>query len=154
MLHTPRYDVRTRSFCGPTAMSAVTGLAISEIRDAIRQVSGKIETADGKAHPIMGVSPTHLVDAMELLGWPVAEKMPEIDYRLPVKERMKVYTLRKFLDYVQMHEGSFIVNVTGHYIAASEGEVCDTYTQLPIPIPKWKRGRGRWVQNWWRFEQI
>jgi hypothetical protein len=152
VLHTPYYDVRTRAFCGPTAISAVTGLPISQIRDAIRSAGGKKLTADGRAHPIMGVSNADLLAAMEALGWRVVDKMQGVDYRLPAKERMKPYRLREFFDYAQMHEGPFIVNVTGHYIAVSEGEVCDTYTKLPIPLVRWKRGLNRHVKHWWKFD--
>src|SRR5690349_5614946 len=40
MLHTPNYDVRTRAFCGPTAISAVTGEPISRIREIARGFRG------------------------------------------------------------------------------------------------------------------
>jgi hypothetical protein len=100
----------------------------------------------------MGLSNKDMLAAMDALGWRVVEKMQGVDYRLPVRERRKPLRLREFFDYAQMHEGTFIVNVTRHYIAVSEGEVCDTYTQLPIPITRWKRSLGRHVQNWWKFD--
>lgn len=150
-LYTPLYNNRSRAFCGPTAMSAVTGLPVSDIRDAIRQASGNIQTSDGRAFPIMGVQTKDLIAAMSLLGWEVVEKMPDIDYRLPNAERMKP---RRFGDFLAEHgnDGPFIVNVTGHYIAVSHGEACDSYTKLPLEIAKWKNKRAnRWVQNWWKF---
>jgi hypothetical protein len=55
-------------------MSAVTGEPISVIRDAIRHVSGRVETADGRAYLVIGVRPIVLVNAMQLLGWEVIEK--------------------------------------------------------------------------------
>ena len=152
-LHTPHYDVRGRAFCGPTAMSAVTGLPISEIRDAIRQATGNITTTNGAAWPIMGVSDDHLIKAMVLLGWRVAESWSE-----PAPTRK--YTLDEF---ARDHgdRGPFIVNVTGHYVAISEGEFCDTFTKLPCNLfagvldRKWyghrKRKGSTWVRRWWRF---
>lgn len=148
-LHTPVYDVRTGAFCGPTAISAVTGLRISVIREALRQASGKLETANGSAHPVMGVANSDLVKAMELLGWRVtwAVRTDNKDAATPDKYRWD--------DFLEDHAagGPFIVNVTGHYIAVSHGEVCDTFTKLPIPAARWKRGRKRWVKGWWKFER-
>src|SRR5208282_2724755 len=94
MLHTPNYDVRTRAFCGPTAMSAVTGEPISVIRDTIRQASGKSETADGRAHPVMGVANEHLVEAMAILGWEVVDKV-ETENEV---NRRDIFRLGDFLD--------------------------------------------------------
>src|SRR5580658_4888108 len=150
MLYTPKYrgNGNAREYCGPTAMAAVTGAPMDDIRDAIRQARGpEARRSDGGHMPIIGVSNKELLEAMELLGWGVVETMLSTDYEGPTPHTK--LRLRDFLDMVQMREGSYIVNVTGHYIAASEGEVCDTYTKLPIAIPRWKRGMGRWVQNWW-----
>jgi hypothetical protein len=152
MLHTPNYDVRTRAFCGPTAISAVTGEPISVIRDVIRSVGNYAErgTPGRRASPIKGVSTKDLLAAMEKLGWKVVDKMPGVDYRLPPAERMKPYRFASFLD-EHGHDGPFIVNVTGHYYAVSHGEVCDTFTCLPKDIAKFKRGWKRWVKHWWKF---
>ena len=144
MLHTPNYDIRTRAFCGPTAMSAVTGEPISVIRDAIRHVSGRVETADGRAYPVMGVSSEDLVDAMQLLGWEVIEK------RETENNRRNIFRLGDFLDEYS-NDGPFIVCVTSHYYAVSHGEICDTAICLPKEITRFKRGRARWVQQWWKF---
>lgn len=149
MLHTPVYDVRSRAFCGPTAMSAVTGQPISIIRGVLQSFRGP--KSNGHNRAIMGVGNDEMLAAMAVLGWRVVDQM-----RHPKASEFRGWynppKLRDFLDYVQMNEGAFIVNVTGHYIAASETEVCDTYTALPIPIAKWKRSLGRHVKNWWKFE--
>jgi hypothetical protein len=69
--------------------------------------------------------------------------------------RHDVFRFGDFLDYMQMreHAGPYIVNVTGHYYAVDCDEVCDTRTQIPIEIHRFKRGRQRWVKRWWQFEQ-
>jgi hypothetical protein len=149
-LHTPAYDVRSRAFCGPTAMSAVTGRPVSEIADAIRQASGKITKANGADWPVMGVDNDSLIKAMALLGWNVVEMGAE-----PTK-----YTLDDFA-HDHGRRGPFIVNVTGHYVAISDGEFCDTFTKLPSDLfggvldRKWygnrKRKGSTWVRRWWRF---
>lgn len=153
MLHTPRYDVRTRAFCGPTAMSAVTGHRISTIREFIRHhVPAK---SNGHARPIRGVSTDNLIITMEDLDWDVVEHMPGIDYRLPVAERIKPYRFKDFLR-DHGHDGPYIVCVTNHYLAVSHGEVCDTATCLPSPIERYlkrRHGPKRIVENWWKFEK-
>jgi hypothetical protein len=144
VLHTPNYDVRTRAFCGPTAMSAVTGERISVIRDALRHVSGRVETADGRAYPVKGVYDDDLVNAMQLLGWEVIASETE-NYN-----RSGIFRLGDFLDEYG-DDGPFIVCVTGHYYAVSHREICDTAICLPKEITRFKRGRARWVRGWWMF---
>ena len=149
-LHTPVYDVRTRAFCGPTAMSAVTGLPISQIRDAIRKASGKELTADGRAYPVMGIRNVDMIVAMELLGWRAIWTVFNNNAEIGTPDW---YRLDDFLS-DHARSGPFIVEVTGHYIAVSYDEVCDTFTKLPIPVERWKRGRKRWVRSWWKFERV
>jgi Protein of unknown function (DUF3102) len=146
-LVTPVYDVgRSRAFCGPTAMSAVTGEPISVVRDAVRQASGKIHKSDGSAWPVMGMHNADLVAAMRLLGWRVAEEWHE-------PEGGKPYTLDSFAK-DRGHDGPFIVAVTGHYVAISQGEFCDTITELPKDLSVDVPNRpGAWVRSWWRFEK-
>jgi hypothetical protein len=146
MLYTPKYDVSTRAFCGPTAMSAVTGEPISVIRDAIRQASGRMKTSDGRAFPIMRVSNITLISAMKFLGWDVQEfgiaAIGGNTLRLGV-----------FLD-DRGNDGPFIVNVTGHYYAVAHGEICDSFIGLPTDIVRFIRGRRRWVQKWWKWRRV
>lgn len=63
------------------------------------------------------------------------------------------FRLGDFLD-ANGHDGPYIVNVTGHYYAVSQGEICDTFTCLPKDIAKFKKGRARWVKRWWKFRQV
>lgn len=148
MLHTPNYDIRGgRAFCGPTAIAAITGQPISLIREVIRaQVGTKI---NGHARAVMGVSNKVLLGTMDRLGWRVIDQSGDAD-------RRNVFRFGDFLDHVQMHEhdGPYIVNVTGHYYAVDQDEICDTHTQIPIEIHRFKNGRRRWIKRWWQFEKL
>jgi hypothetical protein len=148
MLHTPNYDVRSRAFCGPTAIAAVTGEPISHIRDVIRSFVGP--KSNGHARAIMGLSNRLLLATMSKLGWRVINRSGDADNR---SNRRDVFRFGDFLDYVQMHEheGPYIVNVTGHYYAVDADEICDTDLKIPIEIHRFKHGRQRWVQRWWQF---
>lgn len=148
MLHTPNYDVRGRAFCGPTAMAAVTGMPISQIREIIREVWGTTKS-NGAAMPVMGLDNASLLTSMLRLGWKVAETA---DCENDVGQRRDRFRLGDFLD-ANGNGGPFIVNVTGHYYAVSQGEICDTFTCLPKDIARFKKGRYRWVKRWWRFER-
>lgn len=142
MLHTPYYDVRS-SYCGPTAISAVTGERVSLIKELIRMHSGK--------RRVVGVSNNALLATMASLGWRVAWGEATENRSCG---RQDVYRLGDFLD-DHGQRGPFIVNVTGHYIAVGNGEVCDTFTKLPMEIARWRKSRaGRWVQRWWQFEKV
>lgn len=139
-LQTPIYDVRS-SYCGPTAIAAITGHPISVIKETIREISGH--------RMVTGVSNKDLLAAMAKLGWCPVETVETENEHYSHRDLFK---LGDFLD-AHGDRGPFIVNVTGHYIAVSHGEVCDTATKLPIDIKKWRKAKpGRWVKRWWRFE--
>jgi hypothetical protein len=148
MLHTPIYDVRVLPYCGPTAIAAVTGEPVSVIRDIIRSQIGT--KSNGDARPIMGVSREILLKTMHTLGWLVIAKSGDTNNRENPKD---VFRLGDFLDHLQMREqaGPYIVNVTRHYYAVDQDEICDTRTRIPLEVHRFKRGRRRWVQCWWQF---
>lgn len=172
MLYTPKRNAGSSRYCGPTAIMAVTGLPGSDVVDAIRQVRGDIRNAAGAREGIMGVSNEDLLAAMGLLGWMVVEswQAPKGDaaFRLDPKgqwfgsrgERKSRLPNLRFSKFATEHGvgGPFIVNVTGHYMAVSQGEVwCAATTSLPRDISKFLAGRSRyrnaWVKNWWRFDR-
>jgi hypothetical protein len=147
MLHTPIYDVRGgRAYCGPTAIAAVTGEPISIIREVIRAQKGT--KINGHAMPVIGISPTMLVNTMKVLGW---EVVAHHDYT----KTEHIYRLNDYLELVQMGtvKGPHIVWVTGHFYAVDDDEICDTYTKIPMDIHRFKRGRQRWVKRIWKFEK-
>lgn len=147
-LYTPRYAGNRSEFCGPTAIAAVTGEDFDTIRAAIRQASGKLETKDGRAHPVMGVRIEWLVAAMGFLGWRAVEHQATDNRR----NRRDIFSLGDFLDAHGKDHASYIVNVTGHYYAIGNGEICDTFTKLPMDIVRFRK-RRKWVHHWWRFER-
>lgn len=176
-LYTPNQNSGSSRYCGPTAIMAITGLPGSEVRDAVRQARGDIRDASGAHMPVMGMSNTDLLATMTVLGWNVAEEWTAPDGKLRLVDNPKGSwigphgTLRSykrpdgfkpypFSDFLRERGdgGPYIVNVTGHYMAVSAGEVCDAYENfLPREIdcyltrgkPKY---RNAWVWKWWRFE--
>lgn len=169
MLHTPHRDTGSSRYCGPTAIMAVTGLRGSEVRDAIRQFRGDIRSAAGTHMPVMGMSNTDLIGAMDLLGWHVVEQWEAPSAKLKLVstgvdghyKRPDGFKPLPFATFLADRgaDGPFIVNVTGHYMAVSHGEVCDAAsTVLPTDIERYlKRGkfgyRQSWVRKWWKFAE-
>lgn len=178
-LHTPNQNSGSSRYCGPTAIMAVTGCLGSDVRDAVRQARGDIRDATGAHMPVMGMSNTDLLGAMAILGWAVAEQWeapegklklvddPNGDWIGPTGVRRSYkrpagFKPAIFSDFLRDrgNGGPFIVNVTGHYMAVSDGEVCDAYENfLPREIERYlTRGkpkyRNAWVWKWWRFELV
>jgi hypothetical protein len=180
-LFTPRYDEPTGRYCGPTAICAVTGLLLSDVKAAIRQASGKITDAVGRSHRVSGVANKDLLGALAILGWtpvetweapePIRQWKSDCETGHPNYDRVGRWVRHgaashPFSDFLREHghDGPFIINVTGHYIAVGWGELCDPFNPTGTEISRylarsWKRGKqGRyqnaWVQRWWKFEQV
>jgi hypothetical protein len=96
MLYTPKYRGTRREFCGPTAIAAVTGASLEEVRDAIRQERGPMLRSDGGYMPIMGLSVVELLGAMDHLGWKVIQE-DQCKDRAELK-RAKLCTLGEFAE--------------------------------------------------------
>jgi hypothetical protein len=149
-LHTPVYDVRVDAYCGPTAASAITGLPISEIENAIRLASGKVHRADGSLWPVLGIRNEQLLVAMQSLGWSAVKQAPS-------DKRYRLYDFAR----EHGHSGPYIVELAKHYVAIGGGEFCDTSTCLPknlvdgvLDRPGFGlkcKGRAR-VVSWFTFE--
>lgn len=150
MLRTPIYD-RSLAYCGPVAISAVTGMRVSEIKRIIRHrrivrwYDDEFITMREPSRIVMGMNNHELVAAMHQLGWRVAEA--GVTNNDP-------YRFRDFLR-DHGHSGPYIVNITdpGHYVAVSHGEICDTFSQLPLPIERAHKRLERAVEAWWRFDE-
>ena len=97
--------------------------------------------------PVSGMTNSDLMATMELLGWSIVEDCRPPNRRYP------------FLDFLREHGngGPYIVNVTGHYIAVSHGELCDADANpLPQDIAVYLRRnvggyRNSWVRRYWQF---
>jgi hypothetical protein len=141
-LHMPLYDTGAPPSCGSTAMAAVTGMPISVINEAIR-----------RAYPVFGKTDGTLLLAMELLGFYVVEEWSRGGVR---------YKLDRFAK-EHGRDGPFIVAVTEHYLAISNGDFCDSITMATCDLfggvlnqPSWrgKRLGSKWVWHWWRFARL
>lgn len=155
-LFTPLYDEPSGRYCGPTAICAVTGLPLSQVKAAIRQASGKITDAAGRSHRVSGVANKDLIGALTILGWHTIEQAECLN----PGTRRDQFTFAEFCQ-ARGNDGPYIVNVTGHYIAVGWGEMCDPSNEIGCDLKsyfarEWKRGKrsrhqNAWVHRWWKF---
>jgi hypothetical protein len=127
MLYEPIHDVKGKGWCGPTAISSITQTPISTIQKMVRRVRSDCEKAyygrrikrDRKL-PVRGMYKSEVVQVMKRLKFKTSEFKPYTG------------TLAAFCD-DRAHLGPFIVQVTGHFVAVSQGMICDTWSKKPVP---------------------
>lgn len=114
-------DTRSRAWCGPTAVAAITGAPVSLVRDCFRLARFGSHWRDRpRSPPIMGTRDREVEHAMRSLGfhghWQTVPGNP---------------TLAAFLESRQglLRSHPTIVCVTRHYVAVSGWLFCDTFTE-------------------------
>ncbi len=149
-------DIDTILWCGPAAISAVTGEKVSTIVDLMKQLSGR--------RCIKGVGTGLMQRTLAKLGWEAttihkfdAEKVntpaEQIGYGMfvsagfttnyiPWKKRP---TLAR---YCRQHRADFqehacIVETTGHYVAVFGRRFCDNHTKEPVFLKQSPHRRAR-----------
>jgi len=124
-----------RSWCGPTVIAAITGLAIPSVKARIKKVRGH----NG---PVKG---THT--------WEVRKVLEELGYQM---EHQPLYrngalragglklTLAQWLKRPRDMEAAYILEVTNHWVAVKGRWFCDTYTKgVPVRCTQAPRKRKR-----------
>lgn len=144
-MFTPVIDAKRRRgpYCGPTAIALLTGVPYSRIEKMIRRKRGaSAKDVDGRNIPIKGTYPWEVRRILKLLGCKVT----------PVKVAPAGATtpLSRFVDDYR-YAGTYLVEVTGHFMVCEKGLIADTTHQLPIPIEKYARSTRR-VQAAWKVD--
>jgi len=155
-LRAVKNDVTTKLWCGPAAISAVTGEPVSKIMDLMRSLSQR--------KTIKSVSYGLLQRTLAMLGWEAAT-IHRFNYRRvePKTERLSASitvtsgigqewvepkqrpTLAR---YCREHREDFqehacIVGITGHYVAVYGRRFCDNHTNEPVFLRKSPHRRTR-----------
>ena len=106
--------------CGPSAMSAVTGLPTHDCAALLREVTGRTQ--------IHGVHSFELMSAMTLAGW----RCERTIHRKAARP-----TLAAWLHAHDTFAASFVLVVRHHFIAVAADEVADSgfmYSRRPQPV--------------------
>lgn len=115
-------DTPSRAFCGPTAVAAITGVSISKVRDTYRLVRHGLNWEDKLDYipPITGTYWHETQRVLEKLGftgeWESITGSP---------------TLAAFVNATPeyLREYPRAVFVTGHVVAISGSQFCDTFSR-------------------------
>lgn len=157
-LHPIKHDLKSTLWCGPAALSIVTGAATSEIHRLISWRSGKPRVKGISNHQLcmaardLGYQLVPIYDAKEdpkcfelapstcapgtMIKWPKKNSFP---------------TLARFLreNKAAIRSAPVIVNVTRHYIVVHGRSFVDNQNRTPLPLKK-APGRRRRVWRAWK----
>lgn len=142
MIYEANIDVKRGRgpYCGPTAISLLTGEPISRIEKMIRRRRrGGFRDSTGRKMPIKGTHPWEVIRVLTALGCRV---------ELPTRG-VKGETLNTVVKECLPATGAFLIEVTGHFMVASGGMIADTTHKTPVPISTYGR-KSRRVQKAWR----
>lgn len=107
-------------FCGPFAASAVTGKCVEDIEERINEHRKK--DAGSK---ITTTYNHDLVYALKKLGY-------RVEYEREHYEKYPCPTLARWMRERDDLEASYLVLVTGHWVAVKGRKFVDTFTGLPV----------------------
>lgn len=145
-LHAVKHDYKAALWCGPAALSAITGKSTKVCRDAVRKV---YEVKQGcKRAPIKGVKNWEMCDALRLLGY----RVMEVDtFYAPMLSRP---TLARYL---RRRKGitttaTLLINVTRHYVVVRGRKFVDNTQPNPVFIGAAK-GRRKRVRFVWMIDK-
>lgn len=132
-------DTKSRPFCGPMAVAAITGEPISRVRDAFRLVRyGEGWIHNQRAPAIMGTLAHEVARVLRLFGyvgsWRVVDDQPTVAAWLEARSGVE-----------RTHP--LVVQVTGHWIALSGWEFCDTRSRGRVVDAEEAPGRRKRVRR-------
>lgn len=135
-LFVPQVDVSHRPYCGPVAISALTGVPISRIEKMLRRCRSD-RGRDARGHKI-AVRGTWTAQVLTVLR------------RLDCFVERRAVTGSTFAAFVRDTEfvkGAFLVHVSGHWMTCAGGMYCDTSSlDGPKPIADYHKPARR-VRN-------
>ncbi|MGY5811706.1 hypothetical protein ACXHXG_28880 [Rhizobium sp. LEGMi198b] len=138
-LHDVVNDTKSRSFCGPTVVAAITGEPISRTRDCYRLVRHGADWTSWKRAPaIMGTQLWETEQVLRLFGytgtWHNVLGQPTLAAYLEARTGVQ-----------RTHP--CIVLVTGHYVAVAGWLFCDTFSKGQVVDADNAPGRRKRVQK-------
>lgn len=146
------HDLHTVLWCGPAALSACTGRPTSEIHQAIKQVRKSTK-------PVMGVAPSELKGAANLLGfdfrvlWSAFYKDPMGGNFWVARPKPTLAAFLRNFGPLIKKESPVIVNVTGHYVVVTDRLFVDNRTGKPVPlrVAPGRRARVKFAWAVWKL---
>ena len=133
---------RYRNWCGPSAAAIITGRTLKYCHNKFAKLRGK------EPRYIKGVYNSE----MRKVLWDMGYICQSIRFDLIKGKRSKVMpTLSNWINDIQNTEqfrSVVLINVTGHYVVAQKGMVCDNQYPEPMPVIAHGSARKRIVEAW------
>lgn len=138
-LHDVVNDTKSRAFCGPTAVAAITGEPVSRVRDAFRLVRyGAGWTEYDGAPAVTGTRDYEVQGVLRLFGyvgsWRRIAGQPTLAAWLEGRTGVE-----------RTHP--CVVHVTGHYVATAGWVFCDTFSKGLVVDADKAPGRRKRVKD-------
>jgi len=136
------YDHGASHYCGPTSLSAITGLGTGTITKIVRKMRQK----NGRAQAVKGMWNDEMLHVLKLLKY-----QAEITFRYwEVKSGEKRTTFAKWADYHADKTSVYLVQLTGHYVVYHSGRVvCTSKNGRLHPVAE-NRHLRKMVKRVWR----
>ncbi|MGQ3210913.1 MAG: hypothetical protein ACT6U0_21390 [Shinella sp.] len=132
-------DTKSRAFCGPTAVAAITGEPVSRVRDAFRLVRyGTNWIRRHRSPPIMGTYTHEIERVLRLFGYVGAW------HKVPGRPTLAAY-LEDRGGLQRTHP--CVVRVTRHVVAVSGWVFCDTASKGQLVNADDAPGRRKRVKD-------
>lgn len=130
------------SFCGPTAIAAITGRSVGEVEDAV--LAYRVAHTPLKRKPrkrnarVVTMWWTEVEPVLRALGWRVLAEQ-QYGFTLPI-------TFARW-QRATAGGGPYIILLTGHFVAVSGHWFVDTRNREPIPLSRapYRKSRVRYV---------
>ena len=142
------YDHGASHYCGPTSLSAITGLGTGTITKIVRRLRRKsvlgVNRA-GKAAAVKGMYNAEMLHVLKLLKY-----RAEQTYAARTGFGDPRVTFAKWADYHADGTSVYLVNITGHYLTYHAGRVvCTSKNGRLHPLSENRHLRKR-VKRVWR----
>lgn len=135
-LFNPPLDTGRVAFCGPAVISILTGVPVSRAELMIRRGrKGGHKARNGRKLPIRGVYTWEVIRVLKRLGCKV------------VPTKITPQSLTRFVDDIR-YAGTFLVEVTAHFMAATQGVVADNTFPTGVAVETYNHGRRQVKRAW------
>jgi hypothetical protein len=126
---------RRVTWCGPAALSIITGLDYETCRSALTRIGNRT---------IKGSYNHEMVAALRFFGYTIEQD----DY--PSRPTLAAWTRRRKGDDAT---AMFLVNITRHYVVVQGRKACDNVTRTPVFLKDMRLRRSR-VERVWKVTRL
>ena len=162
MIHTLNNDTaQAKAWCGPAAISMLTGTPISKIEKMVRRIRNENSLSSQKEYkkPVKGMLNQETLKVLKRLGAKVTIRdaliktviQPSViripDQWMLLLEARYPQTLATFVEDTKFEKYPYLINVRSHYMVSYKGKVADNNHVIPVK-PSKARPKRRIYNAW------